>query len=96
MGSYDKGGVHMNLLSAVATILIFITLLASYRLFLGPTVYDRLISLNVVGVMVTIILIIMSVETGLGLFLDIGLSFIMLDFVGSIAIIKYLEGDDFS
>ncbi|MBS3817453.1 MAG: cation:proton antiporter [Candidatus Thermoplasmatota archaeon] len=85
----------MTLLSLIATILVFIALLASYRIFVGPSVYDRMISLNVVGVIVTIILITISVETGLGLYLDIALSFIMLNFVGTIAFIKYLEGGDF-
>ena len=85
----------MTIYSLISTILIFITLFASYRLFIGPSVYDRLISLNVIGVIVTIILILMSIDTGLGLYLDIGLSFIMLDFVGTIAFTKYLEGGDF-
>lgn len=57
--------------------------------------YDRLVSLNAVGVIITIILILISVETDLGLYLDIALSFVMLDFVGTIALVKYLEGGDF-
>jgi len=85
----------MSLYTAVSVILVFISLFASYRLFLGPTIYDRLISLNVVGVIITIILILISIETDLGLYLDIALSFVMLDFVGTIALIKYLEGGDF-
>ena len=85
----------MNLYSAISIILIFIAILASYRLFLGPTIYDRLVSLNVVGVIVTIILILISLETDLGLYLDIALSFVLLDFVGTIALVKYLEGGEF-
>ena len=85
----------MSLYTAVSIILLFIALLASYRLFVGPTVYDRLVSLNVVGVIITIILILISVETDLGLYLDIALSFVMLDFVGTIALVKYLEGGEF-
>ncbi|MFO7991910.1 MAG: monovalent cation/H+ antiporter complex subunit F [Thermoplasmata archaeon] len=85
----------MNFLEGVSTILIFIALFASYRLFVGPSVYDRLISLNVVGVMVTIILIIQSIQSGMGLYLDIAISFIMLSFVGTIAFVKYIEGEDF-
>ena len=85
----------MSLYSAISVILIFIAILASYRLFLGPTIYDRLVSLNVVGVIITIILILISLETDLGLYLDIALSFIMLDFVGTIALVKYLEGGEF-
>lgn len=85
----------MNLYLSISIILTFIALLASYRLFLGPSVYDRLVSLNVVGVIVIIIFVLMSLETNMGLFLDIALSFIMLDFVGTIAMIKYLEGGEF-
>ena len=85
----------MSLYSAISVILIFIAILASYRLFLGPTIYDRLVSLNVVGVIITIILILISLETDLGLYLDIALSFVMLDFVGTIALVKYLEGGEF-
>lgn len=85
----------MTVLSLISTILIFITLFGSYRLFIGPTVYDRLISLNLVSVIVTVILIITSIDTGLGLYLDIAISFVMLNFVGTITFAKYLEGGDF-
>lgn len=85
----------MTILSGISSILIFIALLASYRLFMGPTVYDRLISMNVVSIVVTMIFIIMSIESGLELYLDIAVSFILLSFVGTIAFTKYLEGGDF-
>ncbi len=85
----------MNLLTAVSSILIFIGLLASYRLFVGPTVYDRLISLNVVTVIVTIILVTMSIESGLGMYLDVAISLVMLNFVGTLAFTKYLSGGEF-
>ncbi len=85
----------MSVLSMISTILVFVTLFGSYRLFVGPTVYDRLISLNLVSVIVTIILIIMSIDTGLGLYLDIAISFVMLNFVGTITFAKYLEGGEF-
>ena len=85
----------MNLLTMVSFILIFVGLLSSYRLFVGPSIYDRLISLNVIGVIVTIILVIMSIESGLGVYLDVAISFVMLQFVGTIAFAKYLEGGEF-
>lgn len=85
----------MTFYTIISIILIFIALLSSYRLFMGPTVYDRIISLNVVGVIITIVLIFTSIETGLGLYLDIALSFVLLDFVGTIAFTKYLSGGDF-
>lgn len=85
----------MNLITALSIMLVFIALLTSYRLFVGPTVYDRLISLNMVGVIVTVILILISINSGMGLYIDIAISFIMLDFVGTIAFAKYLGGGEF-
>ncbi len=95
MGWKNKGGVHLNLFVATASILVIISVIASYRLFIGPSVYDRLVSLNVVGIMATMILVLASIEFDISMYLDIAMSFIMLDFVGSIAIIKYLEGGEF-
>ncbi len=87
--------MNFSLYTGVSVLLVFIALFASYRLFIGPTIYDRIVSLNVVGVIITIILILISMETDLGLYLDIALSFVMLDFVGTIALVKYLEGGEF-
>ncbi len=86
----------MTLLSAVSTFLIFVALFASYRLFVGPTIYDRLISLNVTGVVLTIVFTLMSVDTGLGFYVDIAISFVLLNFIGTIGFAKYLEQEDFS
>lgn len=85
----------MNLLGIVSIILLFITLFASYRLFVGPTIFDRLIALNVVSVIATIVFVIISIDTGLGVYLDIAISFVLLDFIGTIAFAKYLEGGEF-
>ncbi len=85
----------MTLLTAISVFLIFVALLASYRLFVGPTIYDRLISLNVAGLVLTIVFILMSVDTGLGFYVDIAISFVLLNFIGTIGFAKYLEGDDF-
>ena len=85
----------MTVLSGISTVLVFVALLSSYRLFVGPTIYDRLISLNVAGVVFTILFTIMSVDTGLGLYVDIAISFVLLNFIGTIAFAKYLEKGEF-
>ncbi len=85
----------MTVLSGISTVLVFVALLSSYRLFVGPTIYDRLISLNVAGVVFTILFTIMSIDTGLGLYVDIAISFVLLNFIGTIAFAKYLEKGEF-
>ncbi len=86
----------MSLLMVLSVILIFAVLLSSYRVFMGPTIYDRLLALNLVVVVVSVIFILVSVDTGMGHYMDIAVSFIILDFVGTIAFARYLEGGDFS
>ncbi len=85
----------MSLLEIIAAILILIALLSSYRVFIGPTVYDRLIALNVVVVVVVVIFTVISVDWGIGYFLDITISFLLLNFLATLAFIRYLEGGDF-
>ncbi len=95
MGPIDQRGVQVSYLTFISTILIFIALIASHRLFIGPTIYDRLISLNVAGVILTIVFIIMSIDTGMGFYVDIAISFTLLNFIGTVAFAKYLEGGEF-
>ncbi len=85
----------MSMLSLISTVLLFVALMASYRLFMGPTIFDRLISLNVSGVILSIVFIIMSIDTGLGFYVDIAISFNILNFIAVIAFAKYLEGGDY-
>ena len=70
--------------------LIGVLVLASYRLIIGPTIQDRLVSLNTISIISIVILVLYSFESGNVFFLDIAISFLLLDFVGMIAFTKYL------
>ena len=75
--------------------LIGVAIFSAYRLIAGPTIQDRLVSLNSISVIFIIILALYSLESKNVFFLDIAISFLLLDFVGMIAFTKYLgrEGD---
>ena len=75
-------------------ILLGIAVLSSYRLFVGPTLQDRLISLSCVSVILITILVIMSYIYNNTFYLDISIAFLLLDFVGVIAFTKYLGRED--
>jgi multicomponent Na+:H+ antiporter subunit F len=77
-----------------AYILLIIAILSSYRLFVGPTIQDRLISLSCVSVILIIILVILSFNYNNTFYLDISIAFLLLDFVGMIAFTKYLGRED--
>lgn len=75
----------------VIYVLCIAAVLSSYRLFAGPTIQDRLISLNSVTIIAIIILVYLSVMHNIGFYLDIAIAFLFFDFAGMIAFTKYHE-----
>lgn len=84
MGSYwimwFTGGA---VLVAIALVLV--------RALIGPTVYDRILAVNALGTKTTILVAILSLVTGRAEFLDIALLYTLINFVVTIAILKYRE-----
>lgn len=94
MGEIHKGGYLVNLM-AFSILLVGISLLPIYRILKGPTSYDRLISLNILMLVLSVIFIGVSIAEGIGHFLDIAVVFIVLNFIATMSFAKYLEGGDF-
>ena len=79
------------LLFSLAFLLLLIPI-SLYRAVKGPDLFNRLIGLNGIATKSILILIFAGAYTGqLDMFIDIGLSYGMLNLVGSVAIGKYLE-----
>ncbi|RLA81857.1 MAG: pH regulation protein F [Deltaproteobacteria bacterium] len=77
---------------AIAVIVAFLCLLSLYRGIRGPTVFDRLLGVNVVGTKTVILLLLIGIIYGrLELFVDISLVYAILNFVGILAFSKYVE-----
>lgn len=71
-------------------LLIGVAIFTLYRLIMGPTLQDALVALNSISIIFICILVLYSIQTGNHFFLDIAISFLLLDFVGMIAFTKYL------
>ncbi len=85
-------------MSAIDILSIFLLIFAAfsfYRVLKGPRAYDRLLGLNVIAVIVTIIFITYSVERDMGFLLDLALVFLVLNFVATLGFAKYLERGEF-
>jgi multicomponent Na+:H+ antiporter subunit F len=81
-----------TLFVAVAVGLLALTLVYVYRLAAGPTVFDRLLGLSGFGTMSNLVLLLIGAAYGrLDMFVDIGLAYALLSFVGSIAAARYFE-----
>ena len=73
-------------------ILTILILVYMYRVFQGPTVYDRILGLNGISTKAIILLTILGSLYGrLEMFVDIALGYAMLNIVGGLAVGKYLE-----
>tara|TARA_B100000945_G_scaffold246987_1_gene203348 strand:- start:116 stop:400 length:285 start_codon:yes stop_codon:yes gene_type:complete len=61
------------------------------RLFLGPTLYDRVLALNAFGTLAVLMISIVGFLFGRPDFLDIALLYALLNFIGTIAILKFFR-----
>ena len=76
----------------VATISIMIAfILVLVRLFLGPTLYDRVLALNAFGTLAVLMISVVGFLFGRPDFLDIALLYALLNFIGTIEILKFFR-----
>jgi multicomponent Na+:H+ antiporter subunit F len=80
---------------AVATVAILVALaLAITRGILGPTVFDRVLAGNTVGTLAILLLAVIGFLTGRPEFLDIGLTYALLNLIGTLAVLKFFRHGD--
>jgi multicomponent Na+:H+ antiporter subunit F len=79
--------------AAIAGILVTMGL-ALIRAVLGPTVYDRILAANTFGTVIVLALAVMGYIAGRPDFLDIALLYALINFVGTIAVLKFLRYGD--
>jgi len=81
------------MITVIVFVLIGIGLLfASVRLIIGPTVADRVVSLDTFNVIVIGIIVLLSFVFERALYLDIAIVYAILAFLETIVFARYLEG----
>ena len=76
---------------AVATAAVLLAMaLALVRALLGPTVYDRIVSVNAFGTLTVVLISVHGFLSGRPEFLDIALVYALITFIGVIAVTKYV------
>jgi multicomponent Na+:H+ antiporter subunit F len=79
--------------AAAAAILIALAM-AIARAIRGPTVFDRVLAGNAVGTLAILLLAVVGFLTGRPAFLDIGLTYAMLNLIGTLAVLKFFRHGD--
>ncbi len=81
--------------AAAVAILVALTL-AVIRALKGPTVFDRVLAGNAVGTLAILLLAVFGFMTGRPEFLDIGITYGLLNLIGTIAVLKFFRHGDLS
>ena len=80
--------------TAAAIALVVAMALALARALIGPTLYDRILSVNTFGTKTVLILAVVGFLFGRPEFLDIALAYALINFIGTIAVLKFLKYGD--
>ncbi len=75
----------------VAIVLIISMILVLLRLYFGPTLYDRVLASNVFGTQTVLFIGVVGFLFGRPDFLDIALLYALINFVGTIAVLKFFR-----
>lgn len=78
-----------------ATIAVLITMaLTLMRALMGPTLFDRLLAVNSFGTKTVMLIAVYGFMTGRPDFLDIALVYALINFLGTVAVLKFFEYED--
>jgi multicomponent Na+:H+ antiporter subunit F len=80
--------------AAAAAALLITMLLALIRAFAGPTLYDRILAVNVFGTKTVLMIAVLGFLMGRPDFLDIALVYALINFIGTIAVLKFFRYGD--
>ena len=80
--------IILNILLYAQVALCFFCL---YRVIVGPTIPDRMVAIDIFGILVVGICVIIAIITDRMFIIDIGIAWIILSFIGTLTLAKYLS-----
>lgn len=85
----------MNFIGRAFYILILCCVLCLYRVWKGPTGADRVVAVDILGIMIVGFCAVLTISTGRSWYMDIGIAWALQSFISTLALSKYLEGRSF-
>lgn len=85
----------MSLFAVFFGLLLLCSFFCLYRLQQGPTAPDRTVAIDILGTLVVAFCALFALRTGKEFYLNVGIAWALLSFVGTIALAKYLEGKSY-
>ena len=86
---------YVAFVSRTLYVLILASALCFYRIWKGPTGADRVVAVDILGIMIVGLCAALTVSTGRSWYIDIGIAWALQSFISTLALSKYLEGRGF-
>ncbi|MBX3175818.1 MAG: multiple resistance and pH regulation protein F [Candidatus Hydrogenedentes bacterium] len=83
VAAHASRAIHVLLIGAVLGLL---------RVLAGPTVADRIMAIDILGVLIVGICAVLGIASGHSWYLDIAIAWALQSFIGVLALAKHLEG----
>ena len=86
---------YLEFLGRALYIIILACVLCFYRIWRGPTGADRIVAIDILGIMIVGLCAILTICTDRGWYIDIGIAWALQSFISTLALSKFLEGRGF-
>ncbi|WP_243748545.1 monovalent cation/H+ antiporter complex subunit F [Pseudomaricurvus alcaniphilus] len=82
----------MMLIAAAAALLVVMAL-ALLRALLGPTIYDRILAVNIFGTKTVLLIAVVGFLYGRPEFLDIAIVYALINFISMMGVLRFLHSE---
>ena len=84
----------MNIFSVAVFAILIVMGMTLFRAAVGPNTYDRILAVNVFGTLAVILIAVLGFLNERPDFLDLALVYALINFIGTIAVAKYIRFND--
>jgi multicomponent Na+:H+ antiporter subunit F len=86
---------HLAFFKRAMAVLISSAFLCLYRILRGPSPSDRIVSNDMLGILIMGICALLTICTKRSWYMDIGIAWALQSFISTLALAKFLDGKDF-
>jgi len=93
---FCREGMHfVEFAGRALFILVLSCVLCLFRIWKGPTGADRIVAVDILGIMIVGLCAVLTITTRRSWYIDIGIAWALQSFISTLALSKYLEGRGF-
>lgn len=83
-------------IAGIGLALLVTMLMSLIRALRGPTLHDRILAVNLFGTKTVLLIAVLGFLMGRPEWLDIAISYALINFIGTIAVLRFIQRRDFS